>query len=194
MADRFQSSIELNVSTREAYSYWRKFESFPRFMDHVRSVQDLGSNQLHWIVDGPMGKSIEFDAAINGDEPGKLISWHSLTHASVHNPAVAHQDVGVQGAVTFDEIGANNSRITVTMQYETPAGPIGELVAKIFSNPQRMVEEDLKKFKQLVESKSLTPYEGAIGTSTGNDRIDNRSGAEYPDSGDIGGITDRTIF
>lgn len=170
MADRFQDSIEVNASAAECYACWRNLENFPQFMDHVKEVrQDLDDRQFHWVVEGPMGKTLEWDAVVDGDEPGKLISWHT----------VSDPEVGVQGAVRFDEMGADRCRVTVTMQYEPPAGPIGEAVAKLFANPERMVQEDLRNFKELVEGGNFQRYSGeAVGTA----------GGSYPDSGDIGGV------
>jgi uncharacterized membrane protein len=85
--------------------------------------------------------SVEWDAKVDGTAQDKMISWHSISNPTVGN----------QGAVRFDEISPEKTRITATIQYEPPAGILGETVAQIFSNPNQMVKDSLSKFKNLVE-------------------------------------------
>lgn len=160
MADRFRSTVEVNAPVSACYTYWHNFENFPNFMENVKSVKCIGGesdsyidSKSHWVVNGPLGKDIEWDAVVDGDEPNKLISWHTVDRPD--------QKVKVQGAVRFDEIGADRCQITCTIQYE--AGGIGEAVASIFSNPQKMVDEDMAHFKELVEGGRLGNYEGTSG-------------------------------
>lgn len=140
---RFQQSVEINASADSCYQQWKRFEEFPQFMDHVKSVHRQGDGRWHWTVKGPLGKDLEWDAEIDGDEPGKLISWHTISEPTV----------GVQGAVRFDEVAPNVTKVTSTIQYEPPAGPIGEVIGAIFSNPQAMVDKDLENFKALMEGR-----------------------------------------
>lgn len=141
MADRFKSSVVVDAPASVCYEMFHNFEQFPQFMNNVQQINRQGDNRWHWVVNGPFGKKLEWDAVIDGDEPGKLISWHTISEP----------DVGVQGAVRFDEIDGNHTQVTCTIQYEPPAGLLGEVVAVAVSNPQKMVEEDLHNFKNLVE-------------------------------------------
>ena len=143
---RFRESIEVEALPSVCYRQWLRFEEFPRFMKHVKSVTSKGGMQWHWVVDGPLGQKLEWDAVIDGNEPDRLISWHSI----------GDPNVGIQGAVLFEEARPSITRIISTIQFEPPAGPVGELVANIFSNPSRMVQEDLQNFKTLVESQAFT--------------------------------------
>ncbi|HEY9685349.1 MAG TPA: SRPBCC family protein [Coleofasciculaceae cyanobacterium] len=142
MVDRFKSSIVVDAPAGDCYRQWHQFESFPSFMYNVKNVTRQGERRWHWVVSGPLGRDLEWDAEMDGDEVNKVISWHT----------VSESDVGAQGAVRFDEKDANHTEVTCTIQYEPPVGVIGEVVADIFSNPQKMVEEDLRNFKNLVES------------------------------------------
>jgi hypothetical protein len=45
--------------------------------------------------------------------------------------------------------------VTCTIQYEPPAGTLGDVVAHLFTNPQHMVDDDLKNFKNLVEGTNI---------------------------------------
>ena len=139
---RLQESVEVNAPASECYDQWMRFEEFPQFMVHVKSVTRQGDRRWHWIVDGPLGKKLEWDAEMDGNERDRIISWHS----------VSEPEVGVQGAVLFEELSPGLTRITSTIQYEPPAGVMGELVGQVFSNPQQMVRQDLDNFKKLMES------------------------------------------
>jgi uncharacterized membrane protein len=156
---RMKESIEVNAPVEQCYDQWMRFEEFPQFMDHVKSVTSIGNNRWHWVVDGPLGKKLEWDAAMDGNAQDRMVSWHT----------VSDPDVGVQGAVTFEEVSPTVTRVTSTMQYEPPAGALGELVAQIFSNPQAMVKQDLENFKRLIESGGSTGTTGSYSSSYANE-------------------------
>jgi uncharacterized membrane protein len=143
---RFQESVEVEAPVSACYQRWLNFEEFPRFMEHVESVTRQGDKRWHWVVSGPLGKDLEWDAEVDGTKPNQLISWHSISDP----------DVGIQGAVVFEELGPNRTRIISTLQYEPPAGPLGALVAQVFSNPQQMVRNDLNNFKNIMEKATPT--------------------------------------
>lgn len=142
----FKQSTEIHAPISACFDEWMKFEEFPRFMNHVKSVTKLDNNLWHWIVEGPVGSKVEWDAQMDGKMEDRMISWNTVGDSMVDN----------QGAVVFEEIGPNTTRVTSTFQYEPPAGPIGELVATIFSNPETMVKQDLDNFKQLMEVQYAT--------------------------------------
>ena len=41
-------SIDVNVPVRTAYNQWTQFESFPRFMEGVKSVRQLDDTTVEW--------------------------------------------------------------------------------------------------------------------------------------------------
>jgi uncharacterized membrane protein len=90
---------------------------------------------------------LEWDSVIDGNETDRLVSWHSISEP----------DVGIQGAAVFEELSPDRTRIIFTIQYEPPGGPIGTLIAQIFSNPQKMVKEDVNNFKELIEQGVRSP-------------------------------------
>lgn len=48
------------------------------------------------------------------------------------------------------------------IEYDAPAGAVGNVVSKVFANPDAQVEEDLQRFKEAIESN------GGFGSSNGN--------------------------
>lgn len=175
--DRFQSSIEIDAPASVCYQKWHRFDEFPHFMKNVEQVRQIEGNRWHWVVNGPLGNNVEWDATIDGDEANRVISWHSLEGSEVE----------VQGAVRFDEIAHDKTQVTCTIQYKAPASMLGEAIAHIFSNPEKMVEEDLANFKHLVEGTNVPVEKAQAGKVMQPDRfvVPDASGAEV--SGSVAG-------
>ena len=96
---------------------------------------------------GPLGAKVEWVAETTRMEPNRRIGWNTKDNAST---------VTTSGEVIFTELGNYQTEITVTLKYNPPAGALGEAVAKIFSNPEARLEEDLKNFKNYVEGRPTT--------------------------------------
>ena len=140
----------IRCEPEEAYRYWRNFENFPSFMNHVDSVQVIGDTLSHWRVKGPAGSHLEWDAEIIRDDPSSLISWQALPGA-----AISHQ-----GGVRFREApGGQGTEVSLDIVYSQPAGIAGGIVATVLGeHPQQQVSEDLRRFKLLVESGLATRF------------------------------------
>jgi len=142
--DRVQESTQIQAPIKDCFAQWMKFEEFPLFMKHVKSITKVSNNLWHWKVDGPMGAKLEWDAEMQGLEPQYMISWKTVSDSAVK----------AAGEVHFQEIGPTTTKVTSALVYQAPMGAVGEMVAKLFSNPDAMVKEDLENFKRLVEAKS----------------------------------------
>lgn len=133
-------SILVNAPVAQVFTFWKNFENFPRFMENIESIQVVGPDMTHWKSKGPLGTSVE---------------WDAKTIAVVENQKIAWQSTGgtieTHGAVTFQEAGGG-TEVTVGLEYQPPGGALGEAVAKMFSDPEDQLEEDLNRFKQVAES------------------------------------------
>lgn len=141
---RIEKSIQVNVPVERAYEYWRSFENFPNFMEHVEEVRSSGAGgrMSHWKIKGPLGKTVEFDAELTKDEPNKMIGWNSTGG-----------DMGTSGVVTFSDTGATTEVHVVMQWYDPPGGAVGEAASKMLQNPDKMLEEDLQRFKDIAEGR-----------------------------------------
>ncbi len=43
-------AIDVAVPVRTAYDQWTQFETFPKFMDGVKSVRQLDDTTLEWVA------------------------------------------------------------------------------------------------------------------------------------------------
>jgi uncharacterized membrane protein len=165
---RVYRSLAINRSPEDCYAMWRNFESFPRFMRHIESVQVLDDQRSHWVATAPAGRKVEWDAEITEDQPNRLIAWKSTSSADVHN----------SGTVRFAPApGGKGALVEVEMEYRPPAGAAGALVAMLFGEePSQQVEGDLHRFKQLIETGEIPTTRGQPhGARSLKSRMFNRS-------------------
>jgi uncharacterized membrane protein len=134
-------SVVVNAPVEQVFNFWRNFENFPRFMDNIESIRVTGEDLSHWTAKGPLGTNVEWDAKTTSVQENKKIAWQSVDGT-----------IETHGAVTFEEVGANQTKVTVGLEYNPPAGALGEAVARLFSNPEHQLEEDLNRFKAVAES------------------------------------------
>nr|WP_276602918.1 SRPBCC family protein [Nannocystis pusilla] len=137
-------TITVRQPPERVYRFWRELDNLPRFMRHLESVTVLDERRSRWRVRGPADISVSWDAEIINDVPGELIAWRSLEGAELPNA----------GSVRFERgVGGHTTRITVNLEYHPPAGVIGTMISSALgANPQKQIESDLQRFKELLET------------------------------------------
>jgi uncharacterized membrane protein len=113
-------------------------------MKHLKSVRSIDDRRSHWVAKAPAGIEIEWDAEITEDRENRKIAWRSLETSEIKN----------NGVVIFEPISDGRATdIRVYLEYELPAGKAGKAFAKLFGkDPDKMVDEDLRRFKALMET------------------------------------------
>jgi uncharacterized membrane protein len=146
MPNQTTKSITVGAPVTQVYAIWSNFENFPHFMDNIKSVTKTGDTLSHWVMSGPLGVNIEWDAETTRMENNARIAWNSRDNSTITT----------SGQVTFTDLDGKQTEITVTLQYDPPASLAGDVVAKLFSNPEKRLEEDLKNFKHYAETQGNT--------------------------------------
>jgi len=141
MAEQFTKDIIVKANIGDVYAIWANFENFPRFMTYIKAITKTSDRTSHWVMEGPLGKDLEWDAETTTLEPNKRIAWNSRDGG----------DIKTSGQVTFNELAQGQTEITVMLQYVPPAGKLGEFVAHLFSDPDKRLDQDLRNFKAYVE-------------------------------------------
>ena len=149
---RVDKTIMIAKSPEEVYQFWRNLENLPRFMQHLHSVTTLDDRRSHWIVRGPSSKIVEWDAEIINEQPNELIGWRSIPGS----------DVDSAGSVHFKPApGGRGTEVLLELQYVPPGGAIGAALAKLMGeDPANQIKEDLRRFKQLMETGEISTIEG----------------------------------
>jgi len=136
----------------EVYAYWRRLDHLPEFMAHVEEVTSDG-DRSHWQVSAPFGRSVEWDAEVVEDVPGERIVWRSLEGADVRNAGIVRFARAPRGQGT---------EVYVTISYDAPGGKLGEALARwAGENPHQQLDDDLRRFKQVMEVGEVVRSEGA---------------------------------
>ncbi len=148
MAQRVDSSVVVEAPVERVYDYWSTLENLPRFMTNIEEVRPIGPGKTHWRVKGPLGVKMEFDAETTQNRENRQISWNSVDG-----------NIETSGQVRFQEVGSGRTRVEVSMQYwDLPGGRLGEVGSRFVANPQVMVDQDLRNFKEIIEG-TATPEE-----------------------------------
>ncbi|MBB2908856.1 putative membrane protein [Streptosporangium becharense] len=152
-AGNLYASITVNRPRQEVYRYWRDIENLPRFMIHLESVRVTGDGHSRWRVKAPANLTVEWDAEIVEDRPGEMLAWRSLPGSTV----------GSGGLVRFaDAPGGRGTEVRVELRYDVPGGRIGLAVARLLGeHPEQQVRDDLRRFKQIVETGEVVRSEGS---------------------------------
>jgi uncharacterized membrane protein len=130
--------IERPVSA--VYNQWTQFESFPEFMQGVKSVKQLDSTTTEWDVE-IAGVKRGFTADIIEQRPDSLIHWRSRTEP-MH-----------EGRVSFTPLGdATDVRLWMNFHPDGVVEQFGDKLGLVAGR----VEGDLDRFKNFIEQGGTT--------------------------------------
>ncbi|MGH7263647.1 MAG: SRPBCC family protein [Candidatus Rokuibacteriota bacterium] len=138
--------------TGDLYRFWRNFENLPRLMRHVEAVRPGAAGRSHWVVRGPAGRRVQWEAEVTEDRAPGLIAWRSLPGGDVEHA----------GRVTFVPApGGRGTVVRVSLTYRARGGKPGALLAKLLGEePGQQVADDLRRLKQVLEAGEIPTTEG----------------------------------
>jgi uncharacterized membrane protein len=146
-------TVTIEAPARDVFARFAAFENFPKFMRHVREVRRLDGNRWHWTVEGTGGLKFDWDGIVTHFEPPSRVAWTSTESAAVRH----------HGEATFEAISDQTTRLTIRLVYDPPLGAIGHGVAKLLgSDPKRELDDDLLRFKSLLETGKATGRVGSV--------------------------------
>lgn len=138
MATKVDKSIEVEVDISSAYNQWTQFEDFPEFMKNVEEVRQIDDTTLHWKGDIG-GVEREWTATITHQTPDEKVAWR------------ADGDVTQAGTVTFEQLGADRTRVNLVLEFEPQDWK--EKAADALNITERRIESDLERFKKFIEER-----------------------------------------
>jgi uncharacterized membrane protein len=137
-----QESVTIDAPIRTLFELWRDPSNLPQLLPDVERIDVLDDRRSHWVVQGPAGSLLEWDAEIINEVPLEIIGWRSLPGA----------DVASAGSVRFRPAGVNGTEITVTMQYAPLAGRAGAAAAWLTGHGAAgRVREAMRQLKRQFE-------------------------------------------
>lgn len=141
-------TLLINAPRERLFEAWTKVEDFPRFMENVERVEDLGDGVSRWTIKAPAGSDVTLVNRVSEMMPGDYISWQSEPESDIAN----------SGKVRFEDAPAGRGTfVSLIIGYEPPGGPLGKLFAKLFQRePAIQARRDLRRFKQWIETGEVT--------------------------------------
>jgi uncharacterized membrane protein len=128
--------IQVNVPVTRAFAYWRAWERLPRFLPWIKSVRPLDARRSRWTVETGSGQRVEWGAEVTRIVPNELIAWRGADGGPHRH----------EGSVHFAPDGDGSTHIEVRLRcrraFTEVLGP----------EPRRQLEDDLVRFKDLMES------------------------------------------
>jgi uncharacterized membrane protein len=141
---RVNESIVIDRPAPQLFTFWRDLRNLPHVVSHVERIDVLDDRRSHWVLRGPAGIRVSWDAEILNEVPSELIAWRSLPGSDVASAGSVRFQPTADGAAT---------EVRVKMQYEPPGGKLGASIAWLAGQgPAALLREDLQRFKQLLEN------------------------------------------
>lgn len=138
-----QKAATIKAPLDKVFGHWRDLTNFPRFMARVKLVEDLGAGRFRWVVQGPAGVPVSWDAVVTKLIPNELIAWKSVPGSLVESA----------GTVSFRGNDDGSTRLLVRLSYNPPAGALGHGLARLLGgDPKRLMDEDLVRLKAYFET------------------------------------------
>jgi uncharacterized membrane protein len=144
---KVEKSLTVNQPVEMLYAFWRDLSNLPTVMTHLKSVEQIDDKRSRWVAEAPLGQTVHWDAEIINERENEMIAWRSI----------GDSQVDTAGSVHFKPIGHDRgTAVTVSLKYDPPAGKLGIGLAYLFGdNAERQIDEDLRRFKQMMETGEL---------------------------------------
>ncbi|WGQ10806.1 SRPBCC family protein [Pedobacter gandavensis] len=146
-------NIVVNAPKDKVYAFWRDLSNLPKFMTHLKSVEEINDTISLWTANTPGGLvDLNWKAAITREETGTYLGWQSLEDAMIVNA----------GKVEFKEtLNGTGTELHIEIDYFPPAGSVGRGITKVFNGIfERMIKEDIQRFKTYAEETDFKQFAG----------------------------------
>lgn len=141
---KFETRLAIQRSPEDLFRFWRHLENLPTIMKHLVSVTQIDVHRSHWIAQGPLGSTVEWEAEINNERENELIAWRSLEGSQVDTAGSVHFERLPEGKGTM---------LRVSLKYNPPAGKLGAHLASLLGQGlEDQLRADLGRFKQIMEA------------------------------------------
>jgi uncharacterized membrane protein len=143
-----RTSVNIQADAMRLYEMWSSLESAPQWKEQIVSVTKTSATTSHWVM-RKGDSTLEWDAEVLADEPGKRLAWRSIAG-----------DIATAGEVIFEPLRADQgTRVTVLQQLNI--GKFASLWETLTGrNPKQAVIEDLRHFKALAETGEIPRTQG----------------------------------
>lgn len=143
--------INVAAPVEEVFAFWSNYQNFPRFMSNVRQILETGNSRSHWVIAGPGGVPVEWNAVVTNYVPNQSLGWKTAPDSPIQHA----------GIVRFEPNPDGTTRLEIKMSYNPVAGALGHAVATLFgADPKSEMDADLVRMKTMIET-GIPPHDAA---------------------------------
>jgi uncharacterized membrane protein len=143
-----RTSAIIQRDAHDLYTMWRDVEAAPQWQEQVQRVNRTGDKTSHWVMLKDE-KTVEWDAEILADEPGKRIAWRSIGG-----------DLEQAGEVVFEPAPTGRGTMVTLLQEFRLSKMAMAWESLTDRNPKQGVIENLRHFKALAEAGEIPHTQG----------------------------------
>jgi uncharacterized membrane protein len=151
------ASVTVLAEPEQLYQRWRGLWTLPTLVSVVAGVEPREDGHVRLFVHDSRGRPLRWDVQIEIELPGELLRWKALKGSEVPG----------EGEITFRPApGDRGTEVHLRLLLGPPAGFAGAVAAGDLAHsgePGRALADDLRRFKQLVET-------GEVATTAGQPR------------------------
>jgi len=149
---KVEESIIINRDAATLWRFWRNLENVGRFMRHLELVEEIDARRSRWVARGPLGYNLEWVAEIINEKENELLAWRSVDGSQVDTA----------GSVHFRELpNERGTEVRVNLKYDAHAAQLARPLARLLgTSPSQQIHEDLRRFKQVMETGEVATIEG----------------------------------
>lgn len=133
------ASVAVNAPVHQVYSLFTHFNDFPKFMSFVKEVTYYDDQRSHWVAE--VAGRHEWDAVNDNWIPDQQVGWRSTS--------------GLEnfGKVTFQPINNNQTQVDVYVNYNPPAGVLGDIGENLGVGGRfdQVLQNDMTHFARMVD-------------------------------------------
>jgi uncharacterized membrane protein len=179
------AAVTVNAPVHQVYGLFSHFNDFPKFMSFVKEVTYYDEQRSHWVAE--VSGRHEWDAVNQDWVSDQQIGWRSTDGLENY------------GKVTFQPVSQNQTRVDVYVNYNPPAGILGDIGEKMGAGSRfdNALQHDLDNFARMVDQAppgALNPessnYLFHSGSAAATGTTTDRQNATMEDT--TGGARDRT--
>jgi len=133
------ASVTVDASAHQVYTLFSHFNDFPKFMSFIKEVTYYDDQTSHWVAE--VAGRHEWDAVNDQWIPDRQIGWHST------------KGLDNFGKVTFEPVGPSQTKVDVFINYNPPAGVLGDVGEKLGAGSrfEHALQNDLNHFARMVD-------------------------------------------
>jgi uncharacterized membrane protein len=155
-AIQVNKTVNIAAPLEKVFEFWTDYEQYPRFTATVRQVRMTEEGRSHWVVSGPGGIPLEWNAVIVRQVPNKEVAWKTEPHSMIQH----------SGLIKFQDRGATTT-VHIRMSYNPPAGAIGHGAAALIGyDLKSLLDQELMRMKSVIETGKLPERESRQTTGT----------------------------